>query len=187
MTRIHYHYNNKRRKKLQYLQTSFLFSSWPTFYCLSKPIFPLPQPLYFSFTWAENRFLQNEIVLDFSTNIAMVSIFKYLQWKHIHMHRPTDRQEMYTHVRVRTCTHTRTDRHAEQTEIHTDIDIYPQTYSGPDARMLSVIQSGVLFPRPLYKQRPDRTTAVTMLTVFLVYLCHMPKVSFKSMGKCDRM
>lgn len=108
MTRIHCHYNNKRRKKLQYLQTSFLFSSWPTFYCLSKPIFPLPQPLYFSFTWAENRFLQNEIVLDFSTNIAMVSIFKYLPWKHIHMHRPIDREEMYTHVHVRTCTHTRT-------------------------------------------------------------------------------
>lgn len=186
MTRIHCHYNNKRRKKFQYLQTSFLFSSWPTFYCLSKSIFPLPQPLYFSFTWAENRFLQNEIVLDFSTNIAMVSIFKYLQWKHIHMHRPTDRHRD-VHMCAHAHMHTHTDRHAEQTEIHTDTDIYPQTYSGPDARMLSVIQCGVLFPRPLYKQRSDRTTAITILTVFLVYRCHMLKGIFKSMGKCDGM
>lgn len=185
MTRIHCHYNNKRRKKLQYWQTSFLFSSWPTFYCLSKPIFPLPPPLSFSFTWAENRFLQNEIVLDLSTNIAMVSIFRCLQWKHIRTQRPTDRQEMHTcacaHV------HTHTDRHAKQTEIHTDTGIYPPTYSGPDARMLSFIQCGVLFPQPLYKQRSDRTTAITTLTVFLVYLCHVLEVIFKSVGKCDGM
>lgn len=106
-----------------------------------------------------------------------------------HTHAQTYRQtrDVHTCARTHVHTHTHTDRHAEQTEIHTDTDIYPQTYSGPDARMLSVIQSGVLFPRPLYKQRPDRNTAVTMLTVFLVYLCHMPKVSFKSMGKCDGM
>lgn len=95
--------------------------------------------------------------------------------------------EMYTCAHMHVHMHTHTDRHAEQTEIHTDTDIYPQTYSGPDARMLSVIQCGVLFPQPLYKRRSDRTTAMTMFTVFLVSLCHKLKGIFKYVGKCDGM
>lgn len=70
--------------------------------------FLYPNPFNFSFTWAENRFLQNEIVLDFPTNIAMVSNFKYLQWKHIHMYRLIDR-----HTDVHTCVRTHTDRQTD--------------------------------------------------------------------------
>lgn len=134
MTKSHCYYNSKRQKKLQYLQISFLFSSWPTFCCLSKPIFPLPQPLYFSFTWAENRFLQNEIVLDFPTNIAMVSNFKYLQWKHIHMHRPTDRHtDVHRCVR---CACTQTERQTDR--------------PNRDAHRYSCIPTNIFRPR-----RPD--------------------------------
>lgn len=96
--------------------------------------FLYPNPFNFRFTWAENHFLQNEIVLDFPTNIAMVSNFKYLQWKHIHMYRPIDR-----HTDVHMCAHAH--RQTCQTEMHTDTDIYPQTYSGHGCCLLSSVVS----------------------------------------------